>query len=348
MGIFDFFKANPVKKNSSSTEFVTNGECDTYYGFYGDTNHVTWQEKYTNSNTHFSNVVFLDWINRTKLLEDSFDSYSKFISYDLDIKNPVKKYKDFIKNGYLQKGSLETVLQIYKVTDLKKILRENNLKLSGKKTELISRILSEVNIEKLNPYLNDNIYELTQKGLDYINKYDYYVTLYSYRNFCIGPIEFDRCRNTFNSNRPDFYEVILKILDARIYLFKKESSYGLLRNTFHNKSIIMKDLGLFDEHLRYLIYVSYIDLSGVCNSKHIHNYEDMVFPPGIAKCLFNKKEYFNLNYVDEAFNIELPFYYFKKDAFIKIINDIFEGKDVDFDKYKKYANLKTKKMFNKK
>lgn len=348
MGIFDFLKVKPVKKDFNSTEFVTNGECDTYSGFYLGTNYITWKEKYTNSNTHFSNVVFLDWINHTKLLKDSFDHYSKFISYDLDIKNPIKKYKDFIKNGYLQKGSLKSVLETYKVADLKEILRENNLKLSGKKTELISRIISEVNIENLRPYLKDNVYELTQKGLDYINKYNYYVTLYSYRNFCIGPIEFDRCRSTFNSNSPDFYKVMIKILDARIHLFEEKKSYGLLRNTFHNKSIIMKDLGLFDEQFRYLIYVSYMDLSGVCNSNHIHNYKDMIFPPGIAKCLFNTKDYFNLNYVDEAFNIKLPFHYFEKDTFIQIINDILEGETVDFDRYKKYANLKSKKVFNEK
>lgn len=344
MGIFDFLKFKPEKKEINSTKFITNGECDTYYNFCGDTSYVTWQENYINSNTDFSNVVFLDWINHTNILEDSFDSYSKFISYDLDIKNPIKKYKDFIKNEYLQKGSLQLILETYKVTDLKKILKENNLKLSGKKAELISRILSQVSIESLQPYIKNNVYELTQKGLDYINKYEYYIKLYKYRNFCIGPIEFDRCLNTFNNDSPNFYDVMIKILDARIHLFKKESSYGLLANTFHNKSIIMKDLGLFDEEFRYLLYVSYIDLSGLCNSNHIYDYEDMIFPHGIAELLFDKKDYFNLNYVDEAFKIDLPFRYFEKDTFINIINDILKGEGVDFDKYKKYANLVSTKL----
>ena len=339
MGIFNFLKFKPEKKEIYSTEFITNGECDTYYNFCGDTSYVTWQENYINSNTNFSNVVFLDWINRTKLLEDSYDSYSKFISYDLDIKDPIKKYKDFIKKEYLKKGSLQLILETYKVTDLKKILKENNLKLSGKKAELISRILSQVNIESLSPYIKNNVYELTQKGLDYINKYEYYIKLYKYRNFCIGPIEFDRCLNTFNNDSPNFYDVMIKILDARIHFFKEEDSYGLLRNTFYNKSIIMKDLGLFDEEFRYLLYVSYIDLSGVCNSNYIYDYEDMIFPPAIAEFIFDKKDYFNLNYVDEAFNINLPFRYFEKDTFIAIINDILKGENVDFAKYKKYANL---------
>ena len=342
MGIFNTFKKMLTIDINSSKEFTTDGTCDTYYNFCGDTNYRVWDKRYKNSNTDFSNVVFLDWISYKKIFSNNFDDYSKFISYDLDIKNPVKKYKDFIDKGYLKKASLEVIFEAYKVIDLKNILRENNLKVSGKKSELISRIISSIEVEKLKGYIHDDFYEITTKGTEYIKKYEYYIKLYHYRNFCIGPKEFDRCRNSFDCNSPSFYDVMLKILDARITFFKNNSSYGLLRNSYHNKSILLKDLGLNKESFKYLLHVAYIDLSGICNDNHIYSYKDMIFPPGIAQQLYNNKQYFDLNLVDEVFAIKLPFRYFEKDTFIDIINDVFNGEEVNFNKYKNYKNTKSK------
>lgn len=62
------------------------------------------------------------------------------------------------------------------VPDLRVILTKYNLKLSGRKSELISRIEDNLSIEQLNDELPEkgigSVYMLTKKGKEFLDKYD--------------------------------------------------------------------------------------------------------------------------------------------------------------------------------
>lgn len=70
----------------------------------------------------------------------------------------------FVSNGYLEISN-ERELTSMKVDELKEILRENKLKVTGKKSELVDRIYANIPLEKLN-ITGDYHFVLSDKGLE--------------------------------------------------------------------------------------------------------------------------------------------------------------------------------------
>ena len=82
-------------------------------------------------------------------------------------------YKKLLNNGYFTEATPETFFdQKCKVDDLKKYLRANNLPVSGNKVNLISRIVENININKLKVDFSLESYSvLSDKGVKIIKKY---------------------------------------------------------------------------------------------------------------------------------------------------------------------------------
>ena len=64
-----------------------------------------------------------------------------------------KKIKEYIDNGYLKIATNDDKLSFLTIADLKKILKANSLKVSGKKSELIDRIKNNIPNNKYQCYL---------------------------------------------------------------------------------------------------------------------------------------------------------------------------------------------------
>ena len=69
-----------------------------------------------------------------------------------------------IKEGFLCLSSLEYDLSSVKVSDLKVFLSAHNLKTSGKKADLISRIIENISTNDIRTLVPDSYYLLTPKG----------------------------------------------------------------------------------------------------------------------------------------------------------------------------------------
>lgn len=112
-----------------------------------------------------TDIFFLKYINGRTLENPTIAQYW-FYNYNLNYSEEIKK---LIANGLL---TLEKVnLVKLKVTELKDILRNFSLSLSGKKQELIERIHSNIPQDKLEKFLGDNThyFTATEDGLKLIN-----------------------------------------------------------------------------------------------------------------------------------------------------------------------------------
>lgn len=73
-----------------------------------------------------------------------------------------------VKQGYLNKlegtDKLNTVINSYRIMDLKEILRKHNLKITGRKQELIDRLRDNLNRAELNKEFDKKCYTVTVKG----------------------------------------------------------------------------------------------------------------------------------------------------------------------------------------
>ena len=116
---------------------------------------------------------------------------------------------DYLVNeGYLvgEGGSItaEEISKKYTVADLKGLLKENGLKVSGKKQELVERIL---------PVLNEGAsageYELTEKALEFINENDW-IDLYM---FALVAFRFEDYETYVSGSSADKIETALNFCD---------------------------------------------------------------------------------------------------------------------------------------
>jgi len=69
-----------------------------------------------------------------------------------------------LKGGYLQRGSVQKSIERKTIPELKAILAEKELKLSGKKGELVQRLLNNVPPDELEELFPVGVYEATEKG----------------------------------------------------------------------------------------------------------------------------------------------------------------------------------------
>ena len=69
-----------------------------------------------------------------------------------------------LAGGYLDIGGIEKSISLKKVPELKAILAEKELKQSGKKAELVQRLLDNVEPDELEALFPIGVYEITEKG----------------------------------------------------------------------------------------------------------------------------------------------------------------------------------------
>lgn len=106
-----------------------------------------------------------------KSKENRFPHYWK-IQFGLD--DVQSSLKTLEKNGFIEQSSLqETLEKTITVPQLKEILREKSQKVSGKKQELVKRLLSLPDQEEIGGKFDNRPYKLTAKGENELLQNDY-------------------------------------------------------------------------------------------------------------------------------------------------------------------------------
>lgn len=79
--------------------------------------------------------------------------------------------ENHIKEGFLCLSTLEYDLSCLSAPDLKVFLSSHNLKRSGKKTDLISRVIGNIPIDAIRTFVPDSYYLLTPKGKEAVESW---------------------------------------------------------------------------------------------------------------------------------------------------------------------------------
>lgn len=78
-----------------------------------------------------------------------------------------------IKEHYIKEATIFSKINYFTVEELKTFLKKNNLKKTGKKEILARRIIENVDEEIINEYFTGQYYELTEKGLNFLESNDH-------------------------------------------------------------------------------------------------------------------------------------------------------------------------------
>ena len=271
-------------------------------------------------------------------------SFTKIEKYGQDYK---RRVESLVADGYLACYSSEGNLGHLTIPELKEILRRHNQKLSGKKDELIARIIENIPAENYVRVL-PKIYSATAQGCRELSTRYAYIEnqkmQYGFLNSEITAIENEL--ETEGNLTAD--AVLEKLFLNNIVKYGSEQNYGLLRNTYYGLSRYLKKRGRLDESLRSLLSVIYYDLSGMSNNNFIQSYDSLSYV--FETSLWNEidKLRTTLNFSDEDLtklfdeavdlSVKVPFSYFDTSTLKKIILDRLHGEINLMQKYENFSN----------
>lgn len=86
--------------------------------------------------------------------------------------NPIESIERLKEKGCIVIGNVFDSLGTINAPTIKHILKDKGLKVTGKKQDLIQRLLENVSEEDLSDYIQTRLYLPTSNGLDLISKYD--------------------------------------------------------------------------------------------------------------------------------------------------------------------------------
>lgn len=277
-----------------------------------------------NPDDEYTNTIFLTMFEHGKELYTTPDGYPRWLSYELNIKNPISKHKEMIEKGLLEIENYELALSHLRVSDLKSILTEYSITPKGKKQNLIELVKQNIEENKISDRLVYK-YVLSEKGKEYINKHKAYVEIRKLKRYQISAAEFNKMKSKY----PPYLsvrDIAWGILNNRYNFNYINKKFGLARNELLYCAYFLEDEQKLTDSLKYYIWVLYYDVSGNHNGSSIDSYDEIILASGIIEKLQKYKEYYNDNMVENCYkNIILPNIYLTQNQFIKLLQLIFDN-----------------------
>ncbi|MCK1248872.1 SAP domain-containing protein [Streptococcus uberis] len=205
-----------------------------------------------NYSIKIGDIILLYWQDTSN--SKDFPSY---FEYDYKI-NPGKHTDILIDMGYLELQKSERSLAKLKVTELKDILKYDNLPTSGKKEILIQRIM-EI-FDTLESRIPSSLC-LTMLGQELLNKNKGLIL--AHKDRYISPIEYDDYSSRYIGYSYD--DIKKSILTDRIKINLKLKRFGLVRNDYLAFGEMYSDNKEFAIALEYYILTMLHDCSGLGN-----------------------------------------------------------------------------------
>ena len=279
----------------------------------------------------------LDYLNKGYELEDILneDNFGTFPSGQDCI--------DYlVENGYLagEGGAVtaEDLSKKYKVADLKELLKENGLKVSGKKQELIERLLPV-----LNEGTSSGDYELTEKAKEFLAE-NAWIDLYM---FALVAFRFEDYEIYFNNSSEDTIQTAHNFCDEIISKALIANQFLVFIDALSAKAHVYAYAGDYESFLDYDLQRFILGLNPIMLDSTNYAKYDIVNHANIIN-LKNVTENFDFGSLKKRFDriwekshitsITVP----KKTSY-KILQKAMAGADLDelnFDLREKYFDKK--------
>lgn len=191
--------------------------------------------------------------------------FPKFWHYEFDVDNPAGLLSNLEQRGFLQVASAKDCLDRLKVEELKAILKENGLSVSGRKSALIESIKANVNDEALAGKVDRKYYKLTPIGEEELKENEYVTYFGASLKYGISIWDMnkmlenypkklfrDRIWGTLNGRYADLCEQLS--LTGDFALFYRQVSgirYDMGDMLMEEKRHLVDAIGMFSEGLYY-------------------------------------------------------------------------------------------------
>ena len=309
MGLFDFFK-NKSKKETQNTQPNVNVvvKCTTQPQL----------EEIPSLESRIKNcvpskkglypheILMLSYAHTFKQANNSFQGFWK---YNYSVLDPQSVLNSLAKRGFIVLDDITGTISKLKVNELKELLKNANEKTTGKKEELISRLISCYGSDTLEKMFPERYYKLTTLGEEEVtqNEYVYYLHQHSYMSVW----EMNRKLLAENPQHLSYRDIIWGDFNKQSLEFFKDYNFGLYRNVHLSMHDFLLEEKRFNSALSQLVEVASFDLSGLGNSEKTiisgilspkeiiesklvdfffdDDNKEAILPPGIIKYFHNLK-----------------------------------------------------------
>ncbi|HGJ3075861.1 TPA: SAP domain-containing protein [Streptococcus pneumoniae] len=197
-------------------------------------------------------LILIDWTQKT----GRNYNFPRYFKYSLQI-DPESTHNQLYKLGYFTKNK---TLSYLTVVELKTILSKHNLATSGKKAELITRIINNVNIDNLDIPFE---FKLTKEAQNLIIEHSDYIKAYYDKDITME----DYCKEKNNiSFKATLGDIKWSLLNKQAHRNTVSGDFGCLSNTRKAQGRHLEQEGNIKHALIYYIESLIITISGLENN----------------------------------------------------------------------------------
>lgn len=321
MGLFNIFKKqkSESKKPTVSVSFTTITPENNTYNPCGQNGMAV--------NDDYAIAAFVRISQSGAKVGRTSDDYARYFNYRFGVCDPISYHKKVISEGYLVEAPIDTALNKLKVDQLKSILDNAGFPNKGKKGELISRIMENIDVDSLDL---EKYYVPSEKGMAHLKRYEY---IFAVDNYGVSCKEYETQKEkypaSFNQN-----DIIWQTLNQKFNEHTIAGDYGLARNDQFSMAQLLEREGRNIDALCHYCLALYYDTSGCSNGNRIDDLVDISIAPGLADAIRNLKDYYDPQIVSRCYDrYKLPHHYISRQNFEKLIYAIFGEKAIDINDF---------------
>ena len=189
----------------------------------------------------FAYVLYLDEINKNPNKSIKNDYYKS--NYDTSLTKIKKQAKE---DEFIGEGSPLIAAKSATVKDLKKLLKEHDLMVSGTKDELIERLGENLTEEELKEVFPKKVFSVSEKGLEFIeeNKYVFYYDKTTPIRSYVEVEEYDSIFDDVNDlSDENIHKLLSDFLEKREEELLSKKNWAGYRYNFMALARVYKDSG---------------------------------------------------------------------------------------------------------
>lgn len=208
-------------------------------------------------------ILMLHYANTYKV--GGGNSFQNFWLYQYSVEKPQIVLDSLLSRGFLTSGDLKSALERQKVVDLKAELQAVGEKTTGKKAELVERLLNGCSVDSLEAKYSERYYALTEAATKELEDNEYVLYLHRTRRMSVWDMNYMLFRD--NPSHLRYRDILWREFNIQSGKHFKVGDMGLYRNT----RLTMYQFLMEENHIKtafaMLCEVVAYDLSGMGNQE---------------------------------------------------------------------------------
>ena len=212
-------------------------------------------------------IMMLVYAPRFKTSNNNFQN---FWYWEYSVTDPQSILNSLLERDFIKMGDLKSTLEKLKLPEIKEELKQINQKVTGKKAELVERLIEFGDHTVLNQKYSERYYALTPKGEQELNENQY--VPYLHKNPYMSVWDMNR---RIAETHHNYRDILWGYFNEQSLTHFKNCDFGLYRNTRLDMYQFLMEENKFNTAFSMLCEILSFDLSGLQNGDcFLFNLED--------------------------------------------------------------------------